>query len=83
MAMLRTNLTLPEELMREVDDLAGPRGRSAFVAEAIAYKVTREKLRRAIEETAGALVGKPRVDDSRWGLPLGREQREWGNEQEG
>ncbi|MBA3435326.1 MAG: ribbon-helix-helix protein, CopG family, partial [Chloroflexi bacterium] len=29
MRLTRTNVTLPEELMREVDELAGPRGRSA------------------------------------------------------
>ncbi len=30
--------------MREVDELAGPRGRSAFAAEAVTYKVKRERL---------------------------------------
>ena len=56
MALARTNLTLPEDLLREVDSLAGPRGRSRFVAEAVEYKVKGEKLRRAIEETAGCMV---------------------------
>ncbi|TMB58160.1 MAG: ribbon-helix-helix protein, CopG family, partial [Chloroflexi bacterium] len=41
MALARTNLTLPEELMREVDALAGPRGRSRYVAEAVAQRVKR------------------------------------------
>ncbi len=59
MALTRTNVTLPEELMREVDALAGPRGRSAFVAEAVAYKVKRERLRKALDETRGVLVGTP------------------------
>ena len=59
MAMARTNVTLPAHLLREVDELAGPRGRSAFVAEAVASKVKRERLRRALDETRGALVGKP------------------------
>ena len=59
MALARTNVTLPEELLREVDELAGPRGRSQFVADAVTAKVKRERLRRAIEETRGALVGKP------------------------
>jgi metal-responsive CopG/Arc/MetJ family transcriptional regulator len=59
MAMVRTNLTLPEELMREVDELAGPRGRSAFVAEAVAARVKRERLRRALDATRGVLIGKP------------------------
>jgi metal-responsive CopG/Arc/MetJ family transcriptional regulator len=59
MALTRTNVTLPEELMNEVDALAGPRGRSAFVADAVAYKVKRERLRKALDETRGILVGTP------------------------
>lgn len=59
MALARTNLTLPEELLREVDDLAGPRGRSRYVAEAVAQRVKRDKLGKAIRETAGVMVGKP------------------------
>jgi metal-responsive CopG/Arc/MetJ family transcriptional regulator len=58
-ALSRTNVTLPEELMAEVDDLAGPRGRSRYVAEAVEQRVRRDKLGKAIRETAGAMVGKP------------------------
>ena len=59
MALARTNLTLPEELMREVDELAGPRGRSAFVAEAVAARVKRERLRKAMDAARGIFVGTP------------------------
>ena len=59
MAVARTNLTLPEELIREVDEIAGPRGRSRYVAEAVAQRVKRDRLRRAIDETAGIFVGTP------------------------
>ncbi|MGH2488446.1 MAG: ribbon-helix-helix protein, CopG family [Candidatus Limnocylindria bacterium] len=59
MALARTNLTLPEELLEEVDALAGPRGRSRYVAEAVAQRVKRDKLGKAIRETAGILVGTP------------------------
>jgi metal-responsive CopG/Arc/MetJ family transcriptional regulator len=59
MALARTNLTLPEELMRQVDELAGPRGRSAFVADAVAAKVKRERLRRALDNLRGSSVGTP------------------------
>ncbi|MEX0626618.1 MAG: hypothetical protein WD402_08735 [Chloroflexota bacterium] len=59
MALARTNLTLPKNLMAEVDQLAGPRGRSRYVAEAVAQRVKRDKLGRAIRETAGILVGTP------------------------
>ena len=56
MALTRTNLTLSEELMREVDALAGPRGRSRYVAEAVAARVKRDRLRRALDAAAGSLV---------------------------
>jgi len=55
MALARTNLTLPEELLRQVDDLAGPRGRSRYVAEAVAARVKRDRLGRAIEQAAGSV----------------------------
>jgi metal-responsive CopG/Arc/MetJ family transcriptional regulator len=59
MALARTNLTLPEDLLAEVDELAGPRGRSRYVAEAVAQRVKRDKLGKAIRETAGIMVGSP------------------------
>ena len=52
---VRTNLLLPEALVREVDKFAGPRGRSRFVAEALETKLKRERLREAIRSTAGVL----------------------------
>ncbi len=58
MALQRTNLTLPDDLMAQVDDLAGPRGRSRYVAEAVAQRVKRDRLGKAIRETAGALQGR-------------------------
>lgn len=57
MTLTRTNVTLPGELLKEVDELAGPRGRSQFVADAVAAKVRRERLRRALDASRGALVG--------------------------
>jgi len=59
MALARTNLTLPVALLAEVDALAGPRGRSRYVAEAVAARVKRDKLGKAIRETAGIMVGTP------------------------
>lgn len=58
MALARTNLTLPEELIREVDSIAGPRGRSRYVADAVAQRVKRDRLSRAIDASAGSLVPK-------------------------
>jgi metal-responsive CopG/Arc/MetJ family transcriptional regulator len=55
MTMMRATITLPEDLLHDVDMLAGKGGRSSFVAEAVAAKVKREKLRKALDETRGAL----------------------------
>jgi metal-responsive CopG/Arc/MetJ family transcriptional regulator len=56
-SLARTNLTLPRQLLREVDEVAGPRGRSRYVAEAVAQRLRRDRLLRAIEGTAGVLAG--------------------------
>ena len=55
--LARTNVTLPANLLEEVDPFAGPRGRSRYVAEAVAQRVRRDALGAAIRETAGAMVG--------------------------
>ena len=59
MALVRTNVTISEELLRQVDELAGPRGRSQYVADAVAKQVRRDRQRKVFEETRGAMVGKP------------------------
>lgn len=59
MTVARTNLTLPEELLREVDAVAGPRGRSRYVAEAVTQRLKRDKLERALRETRGVMRDKP------------------------
>lgn len=56
---VRTNLMLPEELVNEVDHFAGPRGRSRYVTEALEAKLKRDRLREAIEATAGAWKDHP------------------------
>ena len=57
--LTRTNVTLPAKLLAKVDELAGARGRSWYVAEAVAQRVHRDALKTAIRETAGAMVGRP------------------------
>lgn len=57
MTLTRTNVTIPAELLAQVDELAGPRGRSAFVAEAIEARVKRERLRRALDRVKGIYIG--------------------------
>lgn len=50
----RTNLLLPEDLVAEVDRVAGPRGRSRYIAEAVQARLRRDRLREVVERTAGA-----------------------------
>jgi metal-responsive CopG/Arc/MetJ family transcriptional regulator len=50
----RTNLLLPEALVDEVDQVAGPRGRSRYIAEAVEARLKRDRLRAVVERTAGA-----------------------------
>ena len=54
---VRVHVTLSAELVRQVDRLAGKRRRSAFIAGAVEEGVKRGRLRRALEETGGALKG--------------------------
>jgi hypothetical protein len=35
MALVRTNVTLPEDVLAQVDAVAGPRGRSAYIADVV------------------------------------------------
>jgi metal-responsive CopG/Arc/MetJ family transcriptional regulator len=60
---VRTNLLLPRELVEQVDHFAGPRGRSRYVAEALERSVKRDRLKEAIEKTAGVLR---REDHPEW-----------------
>jgi len=56
---MRTNLVLPRELVKEADKYAGPRGRSRYVAEALAARVRRDRMREIVKATAGAWKDHP------------------------
>ena len=49
------NMSLPEDLVIALDEVAGPRNRSAFAEAALLRAIKREKWRLAIERTAGSL----------------------------
>lgn len=57
MTLVRTNITLPAEILALVDEVAGPRGRSAYIAAVVAKQVRRDNARKVFRETAGALRG--------------------------
>lgn len=52
---MRTHIVVPEDLVREVDTVAGKRQRSCFVEEAIRDKLSRQALSAALAQSAGVL----------------------------
>lgn len=53
MNTVRLNVTLPEELARQLDNLAGPRKKSRFIAETLRQrieKIQNEQLQTLLEE---------------------------------
>ena len=57
--VVRTNLVLPPELVKRVDRLAGSRGRSRYVTEALERAVRRDEQRQALLSAAGWLRDRP------------------------
>jgi len=45
----RAHILLPDDLLREIDSLVGPRGRSAFLVETARSEVRRQKLLKFLE----------------------------------
>lgn len=52
---MRAHVVLSEELLKEVDRIAGKRKRSRFVEAAVREKLSREALSAALEESVGVL----------------------------
>lgn len=48
-SIIRTHVLLPEDLIREIDALVGPRGRSAFIVETARDAVRRKRLLEFLE----------------------------------
>ena len=51
---VRTNLLLPADLVAEVDAVAGPRGRSRYVAAALERQLRRDRWWAAAQRSSGA-----------------------------
>ena len=61
-----TNLSLPADLVRDLDAVAGKGNRSAFVEEVVRKAIKREQLRLAFERSAGILKAE---DYPHWSTP--------------
>jgi hypothetical protein len=51
---VRTNLLLPEDVVEGLDRVAGPRGRSRYVAEAVRERIRRDERWAALRAAAGS-----------------------------
>ncbi len=51
---IKAHLAIPEDLLAEVDRIAGKRRRSLFIAEATREKLAKERFMKVLEETSGA-----------------------------
>jgi len=58
----KVHLVLPREILEEVDQIAGKRKRSFFIAEATREKLQRERFLKTLEETQGAWSDKNHPD---------------------
>ena len=70
MVMVRTNLTLPVELLEQIDRVAGPRGRSSYIASVVAKQVRRDLQRKVFEETLRGDDRQARLDEPRRGARI-------------
>jgi metal-responsive CopG/Arc/MetJ family transcriptional regulator len=50
MSSHRTHVVLPDELIKQIDELVGKRGRSAFLAEVAEKEIKRRKLLQLLDE---------------------------------
>jgi CopG family transcriptional regulator/antitoxin EndoAI len=53
MRVVRMNITIPQELARQIGELTGPRKRSQFISETLKHRmeeIQREKAQKALEE---------------------------------
>ncbi len=51
MSIRRAHVLLPEDLLKEIDAIVGPRGRSAFLVETARNEVRRQKLLQFLESS--------------------------------
>jgi len=51
---VKAHITLPANILVAIDRLAGKRGRSKFITEAVEEKIAKEKFLKALKDSAGA-----------------------------
>lgn len=80
---VRTNLLLPKDLVEHLDRVAGPRGRSRYVAEAVRARLDRDQRIADIRAAAGIWRDHPLFPTSEavveWVRELRREETDPGD----
>ena len=73
----RAHVVLPEEVVEQIDELVGARGRSEFIAKAAVLELKRMRQLKAIEEARGSWKDKDHPElaggSARWVRKLRRE----------
>ena len=59
----RAHIVIPSDLLREIDAIVGPRGRTAFLLETAREEVRRRKLLRFLEGQKPTWKEKPRAEE--------------------
>ena len=59
---IKAHLVLPRDILEEVDQIAGKRKRSLFIAEATREKLQKERFLKTLDETQGAWSDKNHPD---------------------
>jgi len=79
---VRTNLLLPEDVIEGLDRVAGPRGRSRYVAEAVRERIRRDERWAAMRAAAGSWRDHPEFPTDQsvvdWVRRLRREETDSG-----
>jgi hypothetical protein len=57
MPLVRTNITLAAELLAIIDEVAGPRGRSAYIAGVLEKQARRDRAQKIWRDNFGKLKG--------------------------
>lgn len=74
---MRLHISLDDELVREIDEHAGPRGRSRFIREAIEHEVAARRRRSALVGLGGSAPEFARHLPEDW---IRRERTQWDRE---
>jgi Arc/MetJ-type ribon-helix-helix transcriptional regulator len=72
---MRLHIEIEDHVVAEIDDLAGPRGRSQFIREAVGSALQHERERRLIRSARGSTSGRSHEWDDNPGVWVRNQRR--------